>query len=214
MQETWINKARLYEVLATAFECTTAETARALCQGEYIEQLSLFASQDASLFDFKGDIYPYLAPYLTETEEVLLHRLRTEYTRLFVGAPKALVSPYAGIWYADDKGLDALLFVNKESMAVERFMRQCGITRPENTNEPLDHISSELEFLNFLCLDKAGVLELPSSVSIDNSSYANFYSSHFSVWSKRFSAAVCEESTETFFTVFAKITKALPEEPW
>ncbi len=214
MQETWVNKARLYEILATAFECTTPDTAKALREGEYIEQLSLFASHDASLFDLKGEVEPQLAPYTKESEEVLLRRMRTEYTRLFVGAPKALVSPYAGIWYARDKGLDPLLFVNKESMGVERFMRRCGITRPENLNEPLDHISSELEFLSYLCLNEAGVLELPEGVSIDDSSYNTFYRDHFSDWPKQFAQAVCEESTEPFFIVFATILMALPKEPW
>ncbi len=74
--------------------------------------------------------------------EDALHALRPEATRLFVGAPAPAVSPYEGVWRAADDGVQALLFVNPHSMEVERFMRSCGLGRPEGTNEPLDHVAT------------------------------------------------------------------------
>ena len=45
---------------------------------------------------------------------------------------------YEGVWAAEADGVQPLLFVNPRSMEVERFMRSCGLGRPEGTNEPLD----------------------------------------------------------------------------
>ena len=86
----------------------------------------------------------------------VLHALRPEATRLFVGAPEPAVSPYEGVWRAADDGVQALLFVNPHSMEVERFMRSCGLGRPEGTNEPLDHVATECELLEHLALRAAG----------------------------------------------------------
>lgn len=85
----------------------------------------------------------------------LLHDLRTEATRLFVGAPEPAVSPYEGVWRAADDGVQALLFVNPHSMEVERFCRACGLGRPGGTNEPLDAAWTELELLEYLALRAA-----------------------------------------------------------
>ena len=57
--------------------------------------------------------------YVGADEEVLFHRLRTEATRLFVGAPNPVASPYEGVWRAEDDGVQPLLFVNPHSMDVD-----------------------------------------------------------------------------------------------
>ncbi len=92
------------------------------------------------------------------SSDALLGALRPEATRLFVGAPAPAVSPYEGVWRAADDGVQALLFVNPHSMEVERFMRACGLGRPEGTNEPLDHVATECELLEHLALRAAGAV--------------------------------------------------------
>lgn len=89
----------------------------------------------------------------------LLHALRAEATRLFVGAPEPACSPYEGVWRAADDGVQPLLFVNPHSMEVERFCRSCGLGRPEGTNEPLDHAAAECELLEHLSLRAAAEAE-------------------------------------------------------
>ena len=90
----------------------------------------------------------------------LLRSLRAEATRLFVGAPGPVVSPYEGIWRAADDGVQELLFVNPHSGAVERFCGACGLGRPEGTNEPLDHAATELELMQWLCMLESGLARL------------------------------------------------------
>ena len=57
--------------------------------------------------------------------------------------------------------MQPLLFVNPRSMEVERFMRSCGLGRPEGTNEPLDHVATECELLEHLALRAAGAPSCP-----------------------------------------------------
>ncbi|MDR1422257.1 MAG: molecular chaperone TorD family protein, partial [Coriobacteriales bacterium] len=152
MKQEWMNRAALYELLAHAFLGTSHELVRAIISGEYSEavvELGTANELDAVGVALCAD---ELAVYQGRNADELFHELRIEHTRLFVGAPRPAVSPYAGIWWAHRADVKPLLFVNTESMAVERFYRSCGVGQPANSNEPLDHIGSELEFLQYLCL--------------------------------------------------------------
>jgi TorA maturation chaperone TorD len=212
MKQDWSSKAALYEALALAFLFTKEELAEALVSGEYAEALveiavangfdpSLASTTGTTLIEYQG----------RETDEVL-HELRREYTRLFVGAPEPAVSPFAGVWYAEELGVEPLLFVNKESMAVERFMRSCGVGQPEGTNEPLDHIATELEFLQYLCLLHSGAVQPLKSIELPENAYEDFYHKHFIDFSHKVAAATIERSRVPFFVAVAKVLAALPEE--
>ena len=142
--------------------------------------------------------------------------LRPEATRLFVGAPEPAVSPYEGVWRAADDGVRALLFVNPHSMEVERFMRSCGLGRPEGTNEPLDHVATECELLEHLALRAAGA-EPPEGAPADAdlpggspaAAYGAFLEEHARAWMPRFAEAVAAESRVPFYRDAAAFLGAL-----
>lgn len=142
--------------------------------------------------------------------------LRPEATRLFVGAPEPAVSPYEGVWRAADDGVQALLFVNPHSMEVERFMRACGLGRPEGTNEPLDHVATECELLEHLALRAAGA-EPPEGAPAGSglpggspaAAYGAFLEEHARAWMPRFADAVAAESRVPFYRDAAAFLGAL-----
>ena len=142
--------------------------------------------------------------------------LRPEATRLFVGAPEPAVSPYEGVWRAADDGVQALLFVNPHSMEVERFMRACGLGRPEGTNEPLDHVATECELLEHLALRAAGA-EPPEGAPADAdlpggspaAAYGAFLEGHACAWMPRFAERVAAESRVPFYRDAAAFLGAL-----
>lgn len=204
----WANKAALFELLSMAFGYTARETAEVVASGEYAEALSEAVVACGLGDGLAGEVRSGLAGYIGRDADEVWHGLRVEYTRLFVGTPETVVSPFAGIWYAEGVGVDPLLFVNKESMAVERAMLGCGMRRPEGTNEPLDHIATECEFLNYLCLVHAGALE---GVEASEGMYESFYSERFAWWKNRFAEAVLRESHEGLLLVGARVLMALPE---
>lgn len=211
MQENWIGKAELFEALSLAFRYYDEETVRAIASGEYADALCEAVSAAGIGSGLSDRLRALLSAYDGADAEALFHALRVENTRMFVGAPHAAVSPYAGVWYAEDVGVQPLLSVNKESMAVERFMMSCGAGRPENTNEPLDHIATELEFLEYLCLDRAGAINKDAEV-VPDGSYERFYEERFIPFAKRFAEAVARASDEPLLLAAGKVLLALPDE--
>lgn len=153
--DTWQARAALCELLALSFRYPEDKTlADAVASGEWGEA----ADEIAGALDISWSAAA--APGAAEASALpdpdeLQTSLRTEATRLFVGAPKAAVSPYEGVWRANADGVQALLFVNPHSMAVERFCKACGLGRPEGTNEPLDAVWTEMELLEYLALRAA-----------------------------------------------------------
>ena len=142
--------------------------------------------------------------------------LRPEATRLFVGAPEPAVSPYEGVWRAADDGVQALLFVNPHSMEVERFMRACGLGRPEGPNEPLDHVATECELMEHLALRAAGAEPpegAPAGADLPGGSpeaaYGAFLEGHARAWMPRFADAVAAESRVPFYRDAAAFLGAL-----
>ena len=142
--------------------------------------------------------------------------LRPEATRLFVGAPEPACSPYEVVWRAADDGVQALLFVNPHSMEVERFMRACGLGRPEGTNEPLDHVATECELMEHLALRAAGAEPpegAPAGADLPGGSpeaaYGAFLEGHARAWMPRFAERVAAESRVPFYRDAAAFLGAL-----
>ena len=135
---------------------------------------------------------------------------------MFVGAAEPIVSPYEGVWAALDDGVQPLLFVNPRSMEVERFCRACGLGRPEGTNEPLDHVATEWELLQYLALEASGAVAREGDGRADedfpggspSAAYEAFLSDHASVWMPRFAEKVIEETRQPFYRSAAQLLAA------
>ncbi|WP_139652135.1 TorD/DmsD family molecular chaperone [Raoultibacter phocaeensis] len=227
---TW---AVAYELLALSLRYPTLELAEAVASGEWAEAAAEVAGALGLVLPDGWD--EGLDEYAGWNPEALLHALRAEATRLFVGAPEPAVSPYEGVQRAADDGVQALLFVNPHSMAVERFMRSCGLGRPEGTNEPLDRVDTELEFLQYLCMLEAGMAAAPGSAepparsetaggpdtpagrALGNpagswaATHKRFLEEHALTWMPRFADRVAEEAREPFYRVAAGLLKAVLE---
>ncbi|WP_241156522.1 MULTISPECIES: molecular chaperone [unclassified Adlercreutzia] len=164
----------------------------------------------------------------------LQRALRVEATRLFVGSPEPACSPFEGVWRAADDGVQALLFVNPHSMAVERFCKACGLGRPEGTNEPLDAVATELELLEYLALraavdvaeaegdalgepedaveaegdagDVVASADLPGGSP--EAAWDQFMADHAKAWMPRFAEALQKESRIPFYRQVARLLGA------
>ena len=208
----WQARAAAWELAALSFRYPGAELAGAVVSGEWADAACEIAGalglalpeglgEGLSGRSGPGDV---------------LHALRPEATRLFVGAPEPAVSPYEGVWRAADDGVQALLFVNPHSMEVERFMRSCGLGRPEGTNEPLDHVATECELLEHLALRAAGAEPpegAPAGADLPGGSpeaaYGAFLEGHARAWMPRFAERVAAESRVPFYRDAAAFLGAL-----
>lgn len=203
--------AAAWELVAFSFRYPTEELAEAVASGEWVDAAREVA--EALELELPDGFGANGAAF-----EQNLKALRVEATRLFVGSPQPLVSPYEGVWRAQEEGVQALLFVNPHSMAVERFMKSCGLTRPEGTNEPLDHLATECELLEHLALRSLGLAmdeesPLPADADLPGGSpqaaYEAFLVEHVGTWAPGFAAAVSTETRLPFYRDATELLKAL-----
>ena len=200
----WAARATAWELAALSFRYPGPELEGAVASGEWAEAARELAGA-------LGLALPEGVGAGASAEG-----LRPEATRLFVGAPEPAVSPYEGVWRAADDGVQALLFVNPHSMEVERFMRACGLGRPEGTNEPLDHVATECELLEHLALRAAGAVPpegAPAGADLPGGSpeaaYGAFLEGHARAWMPRFAERVAAESRVPFYRDAAAFLGAL-----
>ena len=200
----WAAKATAWELAALSFRYPGPELEGAVASGEWAEAAR--------------EIVGALGLALPEGfgAGASAEGLRPEATRLFVGAPEPACSPYEGVWRAADDGVQALLFVNPHSMEVERFMRGCGLGRPEGTNEPLDHVATECELLEHLALRAVGAVApegAPAGADLPGGSPAAAYGAvleeHARVWMPRFAERVAAETRAPFYRGAAALLGAL-----
>lgn len=203
----WLDRAVLYELLSMGLLLPTNQLAEVLSNGDYASALG--ASIKARGFESFDETT--LETYRNSDVEEVFHRIRREYTRLFAMPKNVLVSPYAGVWHAEKVGVQPVLFVNKESMGVERFMKSCGLEAREGKNEPFDHIGTEFEFLNYLCLRRSGFMAASGSDDAPENAYEVFYEQHIAPWVGDFAKALAEHAEEPLYRVLADVLCALPE---
>lgn len=201
----WMNKAALYEILALAFKYVSKDSAAVLVSGEYAEALQEVGAANGIDPALLREQCERLGAYAGQDEALVLHELRKEHTRLFIGPKNPAVIPYAGMWDSVRRGKQALFMVGPESMAIERVMRRCGIGQPEGTNEPLDHIASLLEFLYYLCLVKAGAVAPAAHASVREADCEEFFNEHFRAFAHAFARGVLENTEEPLLTCAARV---------
>ena len=214
----WQARAAAWELAALSLRYPDAELAEAAAGGEWDEAageilaaLGLPAEVPAAAGDPAGPPAARAAgAEAAAGADALLRALRPEATRLFVGAPEPACSPYEGVWAAEADGVQPLLFVNPRSMEVERFMRSCGLGRPEGTNEPLDHVATECELLEHLALRAAGApadADLPGGGPA--AAYGRFLSGHAQAWMPAFAERLAAEARHPFYRAAAAYLGAL-----
>ena len=210
IKENWTVRATAWELLALSLRYPDATLAQVAASGEWAEAAKEVA---AALGVSLPEGFAVDARMDSESPEAALHALRVEATRLFIGSSEPAVSPFEGVWRAADDGVQALLFVNPHSMAVERFCKSCGLGRPEGTNEPLDHVATECELMQLLAMIAGGMVQAPESADFPGGSaeaaYAQFGTEHVHVWQDRFAGKLAAETRLPFYRAVAGLLKAV-----
>lgn len=219
--ELWSVRATAWELAALSFRHPTRELAEAVASGEWFAVAREIC--DALGAELPEDFAEGVAPREGNdavSVDALFHTLRAEATRLFVGPGEPACSPYEGVWRAKADGVKPLLFVNPHSMEVERFVKACGFTRPEGSNDPLDHIATECELLEALALRAAGLPGAAGERALADSNlpggsaaaaYSRFIEEHLATWVVDFCASCESEAREPFYRAAAAYLRCLLE---
>ncbi|WP_180326657.1 TorD/DmsD family molecular chaperone [Raoultibacter phocaeensis] len=204
--DEWMYGATAFELLSLAFLLPTKDTAEALVAGEFAdaceEVLVALECESAA----RDEITSFLSGYGGKDAEEVFHVLRTEYTYLFVGEREPRVTPFIGVWAAHERGQKGLLFVNKESVEIEHFMRDRGVTKnlaAGQVNDPVDHIGTVFEFVKYLCLVNAKAIQAPENVAIEEGDYETFVCEYVSFYARWFADQVFEQARCPFYKAMA-----------
>ena len=209
----WAVKASAWELAALSLKYPIETLVDAVASGEWADAAREITASLGVDLSPSFDAESSLARESLE-QEGGLERLKTEATRLFIGAPHAACSPYEGVRRSLCTGAQPLLFVNRYAMEVERFCKSCGLSRPQGTNEPLDHVATECELLEHLAFSVASgaevtddAWELPGGSA--EAAYGQFVDEHAGVWFKEFADSLATTAEHPFYRAVAMYLAAI-----
>lgn len=200
--ERWMHRASAFELLSLAFLLPSRPLAEAVATGEYAEAAGEAFGLAAPGDERVTEAVAYLAAAADGDAQAALHALRREHTRLLVGEKEPPLTPYAGVWRAQQQGQQGLLFVSEASLAIERFMARCGVAKDLDagqTNDPVDHIGTMAEFLQFLCLVKARAVQAPAGAAIGTDDFDTFLAEYFAPYATWLASELIAQTRSDFF---------------
>lgn len=152
-------RAAGWGALALAFYEPTSDLVDALRSGQFVEQLELatgWLDQDRERFAPPLDRLRKLSVGYVDTEpEALLHELKVEYARLFIGPERASVPPYESVYRDRDPASGRPIIMGPTTTSIGSLYRSFGLGPPDGHRDLPDHIGTELEFVYFLCRKEA-----------------------------------------------------------
>lgn len=208
--QDWMYRATAFELLSLMFLMPTKELSEVLTCGELADACDEILRVQVASPDAIKRVSELLALYEGKDAEETFHALRKEHTRLFVGERLPLITPFVGVWAAEQRGQKALLFVGKESMAIERFMHRCGVGKnleAGQVNDPLDHVGTVCEFLKYLSLAHADAIQVPSNAKVDDGDFDAFMNEQFAAYAEWLSRKLDELTRCDFYRAAALLLR-------
>jgi TorA maturation chaperone TorD len=94
-------------------------------------------------------------------------------------------------------------------MDVERYLHKYGVRQAEGTNEPLDHIATMLEFLQYFALVNAQAVLPSEGVDIPEDAFRGFIDAYRVDWVGEFAQAVSTNAGESLYQTMAQVLQAI-----
>ena len=206
--DEWMALAAAFELAALGLTPVQRELADALVSGEYADA----CAEVAAACGLDGVDASVLTGYTGMDPDQVFHEIRRERTRLFVGERRPLITPYVGVWLAEQRGQRGHLMIGEESMAIERFMKARGVVKDlaaGQKNDPMDHIGTVCEFMQFLCLVNARAVAPAAGREVADGDFDEFHERHFAPYARWCAARVTEEARTPFFQHKAQMLRVL-----
>ena len=153
--EQAINYSDFYQLMAIALRFPTRDLAKGLLDGSFADDLAACMEGLGVAADEADAVYDRLcAAVLADAsdEETLFHRLRTEYTCLFLVPKREKIYIYESR-YRYPKNEDPKqysMFINPCALHAEQCYKEAGVRVRKDLQEAPDHVATELEYLSYL----------------------------------------------------------------
>ena len=198
----------MFKLLSAAFMPPTEELGRNVASGalcDAIKESWQALELDQQLLE---QCTAQLEPYRGRNAEEVMHELRRESTRLFLG-DRPLVTNSEGPWRKRSEGKTGIvLMINSYSTEIADFMRLCGVVRPQGYNDCVDYIENELDFAGFLAESPAYLEEK----NLDAFELLNdFTHKHLKVWIPSFCDDVAQTTKAAYYKAISALCKGFVE---
>ena len=192
--------------MALSFDLPDLDFCGVISSGEYRDALCEISGVIGLDSEIVDEFAQAIVPYEGREDTDIRHELRVEYTRLFVGAPVPPLPFSEGVWRAKERGeKERLLIVNDDTMAIEAFMKACGIFAIKRNQEAIDNIYTECEFMQYLLLTDT----FPDDFEYTpDQAYEKFFHEHMEDWIPAFCDQVVEMTELDFYRGLAKTLKS------
>lgn len=146
-----------------------------------------------------------LASYEGREPEAILHELRIEATRLFIG-DGPLVENTEGTWLQAHAGVKKpIRMINSHTVAVTEFMKSCGVVRQPKYNDCIDYVENECDFAGYVASEPAALAEIGSDAA---AKLDEFIASHMQLWIPGFCDEVMAQSDCPYYQGICTLMKA------
>ncbi|NTU88733.1 MAG: molecular chaperone TorD family protein [Actinobacteria bacterium] len=151
----------------------------------------------------------FLDYYVGRDVQDVLHEIRVEETRLFIGE-NPIVENSEGTWRQRKNGVKKpIRMINQHSIAVADFMRDCGIVRNEKYNDCIDYLENECDFCGFLATCPQYLIDMGLD-PLDK--LDEFINTHMMEWVPGFCNEVIAETKVPFYSGVCILMKAFIQE--
>lgn len=145
-------------------------------------------------------------PKMAEKRNKALEELAVEYTRLFLG-PGPHVSPHESVF---SEGEGRGLLWGPETADVKRFMEASGLKLDESSSFIPDHVTVELEFMQWLSGSEAQAWEKGDEETAREclKGEIKFLDEHLGKWFPKFAKAVKEADPHPFYKEITAVAQS------
>lgn len=204
-------RGAIYRALARAFRDPDPTTVRGLVDGSFMADVDAgirWLGSDRHVFDSSLEMIRVAGEQLAGVAEPAASTgLRTEYARLFIGPPAALVHPFASMYANGSDETTPLLGVGRVVTQVEQMYVDAGLRVASSLREPPDHIATEFEFLYYLCAEEAAAWL--AGADEDGREWRRrqrtFVDDHLASWGGGFLDEVAESTISGYYRAMASL---------
>lgn len=173
-----------------------------LCQPEeeLIQNDQVFDTLELALNNVNPACSEIVGRMQEAAKQSTAQELLIEYTRLFIGPFKTLVSPYSSLYFGSET------LMSDETVWVIDFYRKAGLKFDQETKEVPDHIAIETEFLYWLIHNEIKALD---SGDRDRAfslweNQQEFFAKHYKKWAPEFCTRITTETNNEYFKLLSE----------
>lgn len=140
---------------------------------------------------------------IQHTDTVLLEELSIDYTRLFVtGMPRVIAPPYESVY------LNQGLLMGEVVSGVLSAYREAGLAIQDSYDDLPDHLSAELEFMQFLSQAEKDAQGIGDAVTSElwRHRQIHFLSEHLGRWAPECLEKISSGASTPFYRLIADVT--------